>query len=139
MLSPSICKCVLASCLQRLQPSVSYNDSLWISHVAYSDDVLLLSRTKQSLNTNFGLLSAALSAMCFSVIAAKCEFLCFGSPPPVSSFCLSFSIIPSSASIKWLGIFFYHVTFVYLLCCYVRRAEKYAGCLRKNFTQSGSV
>ena len=49
ILSLSICKCVLASRLQRFQPSVSYNDSLDISHAAYADDVLLLSRTKQSL------------------------------------------------------------------------------------------
>ncbi|XP_065566258.1 uncharacterized protein LOC136031014 [Artemia franciscana] len=34
VLSPSIFKCVLASCLQRLQPSIFYNGNLGISHVA---------------------------------------------------------------------------------------------------------
>ena len=55
VLSPSIFKCVLAS---YLQPSIFYNDNLGISHTAYADDVLLLSRTKHSLITNFDRLSA---------------------------------------------------------------------------------
>ena len=106
MLSPSIFKCVLASFLQRLQPSIFYNDILGISHIAYADDVLLLSRTKHSLTTNFDRLSATLSTEGLSVNACKCEFLCFGSPPPATLLCLSSSAIPCSAGIKWLGLSF---------------------------------
>ena len=106
VLSPSIFKCVLASCLRRLQPSFFYNDNLGISHVAYADDVLLLSWIKHSLITNFDRLSAALSRVGLSVNASKCEFLCFGSPPPASPLCLGSSTIPCSASIKWLGLSF---------------------------------
>ena len=106
VLSPSIFKCVLASCLQRHQPSIFYNDNLGISHVAYADDVLLLSRTKNSLITNFYRLSAALSTVGLSVNASKCEFLCLGSSPPASPLCLGSSTIPCSASIKRLGLSF---------------------------------
>ena len=100
VLSPSIFKCVLASCLQWLQPSIFYNDNLGISHVAYADDVLLPSRTKHSLITNLYRLSAALSTVGLSVNASKCEFLCFGSPPSASPLCLGSSTIPCSASMK---------------------------------------
>ena len=96
----------LASCLQHLQLSIFYNDNLGISHVAYVDDVLLLSRTKHSLITNCYRLSATLSNLGFSVNFSKCEFQCFGSPPPASPLCLGSSTISCSASIKWLGLFF---------------------------------
>ena len=79
-------------------------DNLGISHIAYADDVLLLSRTKHSLITKFDRLSTALSRVGLSVNASKCEFLCFGSPPPALPLCLGSSTIPCSASIKWLGL-----------------------------------
>ena len=54
--------------------SVFYNNNLGISHIAYDDDVLLLSRKKHSLIANFDLLSATLSTVGLSVNATKCEF-----------------------------------------------------------------
>ena len=106
VLSSSIFKWVLALCLQQLQLLIFYNDNLGISHIAYADDVLLLSRTKHSLITNFDQLSATLSIVGLSVNASKCEFLCFGSPLPASPLCLGSSTIPCSAGSKWLGLSF---------------------------------
>ena len=83
-----------------------YNDNLGIIHIAYDDDVPLLSRTKHSLITNFDRLSVAISTVGLSINASKCEFLYFRSPPPASTFWLGSSTIPCLASIKWLGLSF---------------------------------
>ena len=138
VLSPSIFKFVLASCLQRLQPSIFYNDNLGISHVAYTDDVLLLSRTKHSLNTNFDRLSAALSTVGLSVNASKCEFILLGVFHQHHLFAWVLQLYHVQQVLNgWISLF--HVSFVYLLRHYVHRAEKYAGWLRKNFTKLWSV
>ena len=52
VLSPSIFKCVLASCLCPLKSSVFYGN-IGLSSVAYADDVLLVARTRRGLLSNF--------------------------------------------------------------------------------------
>ena len=60
MLSPSIFKCVLASCLRPLKSSVSYGN-IGLSSVAYTDDVLFVARTHRGLLSNFIILKNELS------------------------------------------------------------------------------
>ena len=48
LLSPSIFKCVLVSCLRPLRSSVLYGN-IGFSCIAYADDVLLVARTRRGL------------------------------------------------------------------------------------------
>ena len=60
VLSPSIFKCVLASCLRPLRSSVFYSNT-GLSSIAYADDVLLVARTRSGLLFNFTILTNELS------------------------------------------------------------------------------
>ena len=51
VLSPSIFKCLLASCLRPHKSSVFYGN-IGLSSVAYADDVLLVARTRHGLLSN---------------------------------------------------------------------------------------
>ena len=66
VLSPNIFNFVLGGCLCSLSPSYFYKD-LGISHIAYADDVLLVSRTRQGLINNLKKLSSALSKVGLSI------------------------------------------------------------------------
>ena len=60
VLSPSLFKCALASCLRPLISTVSYG-SIGLFYVAYADNVLLVARTRRGLFSSFTILTNELS------------------------------------------------------------------------------
>ena len=105
VLSPSIFKCALASCLRPLKSFVFYV-SIKKSYVAYADDVLLVARTRRGLFSNFTILTNELSKIGLSVNPSKCEFICFNSPYAVAPFVTGTAVLPCSSLVCCLGLCF---------------------------------
>ena len=105
LLSSSIFKCVLASCLLPLKSSVSYGN-IGLSSVAYADDILLVARTHRGLIFNFTILTNELSKIGLSVNVSKCEFICFNCPYVVAPSVAGTAILPCSSLVSWLGLCF---------------------------------
>ena len=105
VLSPYIFKCVLATCLKHLSPTVFFRD-IGVSYIAYADDVLLVSFSRRGLAQNFRKLSSLLSDIGLSVNMGKCEFMCFNSSISVSPLNLGSISLPCLDKVKWLGISF---------------------------------
>ena len=105
VLSPSIFKCVFASCLRHLKSSVFYGN-IGLSSVAYEDDVLLVAQTRRGLLSNFIILTNELSKIGLSVNASKCEFICFNSPYVIAPFVAGIKVLPCSSLVSWLGLCF---------------------------------
>ena len=98
-MSPSIFKCVFASCLRPLGSCVFYGN-IGLSSIAYADDVLLVARTRRGLLSNFTILTNELSKIGLSVKASKYEFVCFISPYVIAPFVAGTAVLPCSSLVS---------------------------------------
>ena len=104
-MSPSIFKCVLASWLRPLKSSDFYGN-IGLSSVGLSsaDDVLLVSRTRRGLLSNFTILTNELSKIGLSVNTSKCEFICFNRPYAVAPFVAGTAVLLCFSLVSWPGL-----------------------------------
>ena len=102
-MSPSIFKCVLASCLHLLPVSVFYVD-VGLSRIAYANEILLLSPSHRSLMVNFSHLMSSLVSVGLFINLQNCEFICFDGQYTVAQLVIQNNSLPCSSQINWFGI-----------------------------------
>ena len=104
VLSPSIFKCVLASCCVPLK--VLFFTIILVCLMLHMQTTFYLLPTRRGLLYNFTILTNELSKIGLSVNASKCEFICFSSPYAVALPVTGTAFLPCCSLVSWLGLCF---------------------------------